>query len=465
MHIGSAAIAQPRRLSLLPASLCNWLLCWIILPNIAFCAIWVVGGPPRQLEILVTGVVGLLVRKASFPMKLAAFLAALSFSILNFISALFNLSIASLIASIGFLVELRPGASIEYLVLAALILVTLVVAWRFLRRSTDFVAPAQLACAVALIMSMAATDYWMSQGNRGAYKRIAPAGAPFSSAVDQAGFAALADSNHHLLIVIVEAMGLPHDPQLRAKLLQRWQQPDIRARYEVTDGSTTFFGSTTNGEVRELCGRWGDYPDLVGRRDSRCLPARLAAKGYQTTALHSFEGSFFDRTRWYPNIGFQSLWFRDRLVDEGAAGCPGVFPGACDRDVPRIIGNKLKQAKQKQFVYWLTVNTHLPVPVDTALRTDQCARFDPALAGSHPMVCRLFSLWGEVDEGLARLLTDPSLPPTDVLIVGDHAPPFFDREERSQFAPDRVPWILLRSREEPSSSLAGATTSAPSPRS
>ena len=33
---------------------------------------------------------------------------------------------------------------------------------------------------------------------------------------------------------------------------------------------------------------------------------------------------------------------------------------------------------------------------------------------------------------------------TDILIVGDHMPPYFDRHDRSQFAPDRVPWLLLK---------------------
>ena len=55
------------------------------------------------------------------------------------------------------------------------------------------------------------------------------------------------------------------------------------------------------------------------------------------------------------------------------------------------------------------------------------------------MTCRLFSLWDEVAVGLAALLTDPDLPATDILIVGDHAPPFFDRDERLQFEPDQVP--------------------------
>jgi hypothetical protein len=36
----------------------------------------------------------------------------------------------------------------------------------------------------------------------------------------------------------------------------------------------------------------------------------------------------------------------------------------------------------------------------------------------------------------------------DVLIVGDHAPPFWTREGKSFFVRGKVPWILLQSRSE-----------------
>ncbi len=63
------------------------------------------------------------------------------------------------------------------------------------------------------------------------------------------------------------------------------------------------------------------------------------------------------------------------------------------------------------------------------------------------MICRLFSLWSQVNDGLADVLADPTLPATDVLLVGDHPPPFFDRSQRNQFDPERVPWVLLKRKE------------------
>jgi hypothetical protein len=448
MQITAVAGRVRERPRLDPAFL-NWAIGWVLLPNLPFFAMWLVGGPPRVLEIFVTGIAGLIARRAPFWVQFPLFVALLTAALMSFVSALFSLSIKSMFYSLRFVVELSPSASVEYILLIALLLVTLVGAWKVLRRPQGFDKPMLIAGAGALLFGLCAVDLWAQSSTRGSYRAAPPADAPFSSGVRQSGFDALAGRGNHLVIVMVEAMGLPRDPALQAKLVQRWRQGDIARRYEVSTGSTPFWGSTTNGEMRELCGRWDNYHKLMDSADPNCLPARLARQGYRTTAIHGFKNEFFGRTAWYPNVGFQQLLFREDLVGPGVKSCGGVFPGACDSDVPALIGERLKGAEEKQFVYWLTLNSHIPVPASESLGTKDCARFDPDLARDHAMICRLFSLWADVDAQLATMLADPSLPPTDVLLVGDHAPPFFDRSQRSQFDPERVPWVLLKHKDAP----------------
>ncbi|MFN3943688.1 MAG: sulfatase-like hydrolase/transferase [Allosphingosinicella sp.] len=435
-------------------SLLNWLVCWLLLPNIGYWLLWLIGGPPRPTAIVLTGLLGVLTHRSPFWVKLTAFVGAMLFSALVFISALFNLSVGSLFYSLRFAAELNPSASLEYIVCAVAVLLTLVAAWRLLRRPTELVAARRWVIAVCAVFVTASADVAMSYGDRGSYKRIAPAGAPFTSAVSGSRLLDVADGERHLVLVMVEAMGQPADPALRRRLVDLWARPEVRERYEVVTGETLFYGSTTNGEVRELCGRWGDYPALIERADRRCLPGLLAARGYHTSAWHSFQGSFFDRLKWYPNIGFEEMRFAPELIRGGADVCPGVFPGACDRDVPRLIGERLKSAEAPEFLYWLTVNSHLPVVESEQLNTDHCARFDPAMAEDFPMACRLFQLFDETGRALAHEVTQPDFPATDIMIVGDHIPPFFDRQHRNLFEPDRVPWILLRARDTASADAA-----------
>ena len=428
-------------------SLENWLICWILLPNLGYWLLWIVGGPPRPQAVLLTGFIGILVHRAPFPVKLAAFLAAMAVSALFFVSALFNLSILSLVHALQFAAELNPSASIEYVVCGVALAATIAAAWWLLRRSTILAEPSRFVVAAAITLIAASVDNAMARGDRGSYKRTPEAGAPFTSAVDRSGLDRLATGDRHVLVVMVEAMGQPTDPAVRQRLIDLWAPPEVRARYEVSSGDTLFYGSTTNGEMRELCGRWAEYSEVMEADDPTCLPARLAERGYNSQAWHSFNGGFFDRYKWYPHIGFDEMRFSPELYEAGAERCPGVFPGACDRDVPRQIGATLRQARQPQFLYWLTVNSHLPVLRSRRLQTEDCAGFDATLDREFPMTCRLLQLFDQSGRALAHEIAAADFPATDILIVGDHIPPFFDRHHRTQFEPDRVPWILLRARE------------------
>ena len=427
-------------------SLAHWLLCWVLLPNIVFAWGWVVGGPARSGAVLVTAVVGIVLHRAPFPLKLAGFVAALAYAALDYIGSVFNLNMISLVHSLQFAAELSPTASTEYVVGGLALATSAAAAWFGLGRSTELAGPAWILAAAGAAGLVGAVDAHMVARSGTSWTRIPEPGAPFASAVARSGLPAAADGRRHLVLVVVESLGLPADPGLRDRLVSLFARPAVRARYDIVTGDTPFYGSTTSGEMRELCGRWGDYGEVLERADPTCLPAQLAARGYGTQAWHSFNGSFFDRSRWYPAIGFQQMRFAPELLAGGAAPCPGVFTGACDRDVPRQMARALKEARRPQFLYWLTVNSHLPVMAHARLGTDDCDR-DRDLGRRLPMVCRLFALFDQTGAALEREIVAEDFPPADILIVGDHLPPFFDPQHRGAFAGDRVPWILLKARE------------------
>ena len=58
----------------------------------------------------------------------------------------------------------------------------------------------------------------------------------------------------------------------------------------------------------------------------------------------------------------------------------------------------------------------------------------------------LYWSWIQVFDRTAEIITAPGLPPTDVLIVADHPPPFWSHDGRAHFVSGEVPWILLRPR-------------------
>lgn len=424
----------------------NWALVWVLLANIGFMALWFSGAPPRHFEIVYAGIIGLIVKRMPFIVRYLSFLGIMTWSVLKFVGGLFNLSISSLLYSLQFFAELKPANSIDYLAAGAAIFIILGIAWKLIKRDMNFSRPVLLVAAAGLFFGLAGVDFWMGRDMRGHYFRSAPEGAAFGSATSGSGFAARADGKRHLILIVVEAMGLPENNPEMQKLLFApiLSNPEIAARYDIKRGTAPYYGSTTSGEVRELCERWGDYYDLVDRKDDKCLPAILARKGYATEAMHSFTGAMFKREDWYPNVGFQKRSFNSELEAAGARKCGGVFPGACDRDIPKQIAARLKAAKQPTFLYWLTLNSHLPVPPGLNLNVDHCQRISALLAAEYPQICRQFAIYHDIQVALASEITAKDFPDADILMVGDHMPPYFDRHDRTQFDAGHVPWLYLK---------------------
>ncbi len=428
----------------------NWALIWIALANLPFMAMWFVGAPPRYMEIAIAGFTGLIVKRMPRPIQWIAFTAVMAFSILSFVAGLFNLSMNSLIYSLQFFTEIKPSNSIEYIGAGVVIVGILIATWFLLKRDTNFTKPLHILLGGVLIFALVGADVSMGQGMRGHYFRAAPAGADFESAAGKTGFASRADGKRHLVLIMVESLGVPNDNQAMSdKLFAYYNNSAIKDRYDISQGTSLYYNSTTSGEFREMCGQWGDYYELLDAGDAaklNCLPAMLAKKGYATQAMHSFVGDFFKRSTWYANIGFESREFWPELQKRGAEWCGGVFAGACDRQVPKLLAENLKNAEQPTFLYWLTLNAHLPVPTGLNLNAENCDRVSTELDKEFPMICRQFAIFDDIDKALVSEITASDFPEADILLVGDHMPPYFDRHHRSQFDPERVPWLYLKAK-------------------
>jgi hypothetical protein len=366
--------------------------------------------------------------------------------VIVFIAHMFNMAPETIFSVIGLVADIQPAVSPEYVAGALLIGACLAAGLWLLKSDAAFTELRFVFAAFMTIIALTALDFVASKDTMGSYTRLAPEGAPFTSATKQAGLLQLADGKTNIMVIIVEALGLPRDPQMRSKLERIWVRPEIAQRFDVSHGATAFYGSTTSGEMRELCGRWADYRDIE-RPQAGCLPAVLASKGYRTTSYHAFTSRFFDRKHWYPLIGIQNSHFQEELESQGASFCPNVFAGACDRDVPRIIGKQLQDRSHPQFIYWLTLNSHLPVIEDAKLGTTNCRQLGGSADANFPLICRMYSVWNDTAAALAEMVSQPGFPPTDILIVGDHMPPFTHQKSRLQFDPEHVPWILLKHRE------------------
>ena len=299
--------------------------------------------------------------------------------------------------------------------------------------------------------------------------RTARSPVPSAAAVAFKASGILSGENHgelpDIVVTVVESWGIAQDSSLQKAMVEPYLEPELLARYQVSQGSVPFYGATVAGEARELCGNEIGYylirapaSDLKG-----CLPERLASLGYYRIAVHGMSGLMFDRVIWYRKLGFQELWFQEELEKQGLPNCASAFLGTCDADVAAWIGRRLEEdASRPKLIHWMTLNSHLPVPVPSYLRNAAPCTADIGLQPQSAL-CSWYQLVENVHRSVAQLASGPLGRPTIFVVVGDHAPPFGDPDLRNRFSQSDVPYVVLVPRSEVAPSKLMFAHNAPNP--
>ena len=441
----SSFIGSLRKSGILREFPWRWTVMWLLLPHFLIVAMMPLGGPPMTWALVFTVPAVLIV--AQLPWRTAkAFLLGIltvGFSTL-YISSMFNLGPMHMKMLPAIFQDVRPLKSPEYLIGGIMTVGALYAIIRYSPKVERFRTPMAWMLAALTGMGFVALEYTVNAETRGSYRNAPAEDAVLASATGTVG---LFDepTGHHLIIVLVEALGVPEHESEARLFAQDWHRSGWTARYDVETGEVPYYGSTTNAELRELCDAWGQFGSF-DYEEAQCLPARYRRAGYDTLGIHGFYGNFFSRRDWYPALGFTETWFREELDDMAVSRCGGMFEGACDADIPARIATRLQAAERPQLVYWLTLNTHIPVVREARMGTYRCTLGTAEWRADNPHLCRLFAVHRQLADAVDAMAMAPDLPPTDILIVGDHVPPFFDRANRRKFNGKNVPWIFLRHR-------------------
>jgi hypothetical protein len=393
--------------------------------------------PPRTAAILLFMVIAISARFVAYPFVVAFFLLVLAYDLVATFALQFNLAPTEFLAAIKHATSLNLFSSPVYVGLAIGIIMLSATSLRLLspRNLPKRANPAVIFFAAILI---AAIDFVGHVSPHYHFGKLVGADKPIESASIKSGFGnAVGAMRRNTIVVVVESMGQLVDADARAWIAAPLTTPDIKARYRLTSGSAEYFGSTTAGEIRELCSSREAYDALDTARAAKCLPARMRRNGYTTMAFHAYSRKMFDRANWYPAIGFDRMLFGEDMLPSTKRTCGTVFRGGCDADMENLIVRAADGAKKPLLLYWLTLNTHVPVVPTDAKGPLLCDN-----AASHN-VCVMSSMWRQVLETVARLALDPRIGPADVLVVGDHAPPLWSTRDRGLFEPGRVAWYRL----------------------
>ena len=425
----------------------RWVLCWIIAPAIAVIAMWPVGGPSMATPLAVAAMLAFFFsrREAVCLRRVGVVLIFITIGA-TYVTRSFNIGLTNIWRVSDYTGELNLAQAPEYVIGGILLAATLGLALWFAPKTKRFQSRDQWIMAIAMVALVINIDNAATASVRGSYKATAPAGEQIDSAMLQNDINPSTVEAKNLVVVIVESWGVPVDPHDVNLEREIWNSDQWSRKYEVAKGTSKYFGSTTNAEVREWCAVWADH-NSFDFDNSRCLTHLFRDAGFHTTAMHSFKRDFFAREEWYPKLGFEDVYFDQDLMANGARFCDGVFAGACDQDIPQQIGDILRSSKHdRNLIYWLTVNAHLPVSADPILDTETCNLGDREWGEQYSLLCRSYQVHKQVADAITIEVMRDDFPESDILIVGDHMPPFFPRSMRVRFNAELVPWIYLKAK-------------------
>jgi hypothetical protein len=456
--VQQAAALQPARMHSAWFSNSTLFLCiaGVVLPNALSLGAMVagIGAPPRTAAIIGYATLLVIARLVPPILTVILYLAIVTYDAISTIALLFNLAPGEIGLALHLSAELDLFASPLYLGMTAALtcLVAANIAVLTLKRATLQRGNATIMMIIALVF--AAADFWTNTSAHYHFGTLFGKNAPMESAAEGSGFRemALSASSRHVFLIVVEALGQFADPWRQAILLQPLRDPELLKRYSVTTGSSTYYGSTTAAEMRELCNTREPYEAVLEGKDFHCLPAEMAKRGYQTIALHNFTSAFFQRKDWYPRLGFEKQIFRENLTGMPRRECGGPFRGPCDVDMFPLISKQLREAANPIFLYWMTLSTHVPIAPHEGSPRLGCVREGGPIG--HMEVCYMTEMWMDLFEGIARMTAE--IPATDILLVGDHAPPLWSKAARHLFTPGQVTWVRLTPKESASASVSGA---------
>jgi hypothetical protein len=255
------------------------------------------------------------------------------------------------------------------------------------------------------------------------------------------------DSTSDQMLMIVESLGLINDSLKREEF-----QKDISSVFEAKNwkiswGKTHFTGSTTLAELRELLNCVGDYRYFIKPEQAKNFKSIFQIKkqqGYHTNAIHSYRANMFERATWWKNINADEVFFSEDVQVEtnfqSKLNYESPFISLNDEDAFDFIQSKTA-TKGKQFVYFLTENSHLPFK-GTSNKTTASHFFDINKEANLSEEAKNQSK--RIRDLLIHVATN--LDPNKfqkLLIVGDHMPPFVKKNDRLFYNDKFVPYCII----------------------
>ncbi len=255
------------------------------------------------------------------------------------------------------------------------------------------------------------------------------------------------DSSGNQLLIVLESWGLISDYNERMKFERKLIDMASLNGWHIELGKTNFKGGTTAAEMRELFSLEGKYQYFVNPDSAGVYQSIISIKkrqGYYIIGAHSFSGKMFQRSLWWKNIGIDTSYFMENILEmdkkaESLLNYSTPFSSVNDEqafsyvNTPTIPGSK-------KFAYFLTENSHLPYnelnpqkKIHDSVYYNNSQLSDDANYQLQRIQDLLFYFIKYSDKNVW----------SKILIVGDHMPPYSRESNRRFYSSLYVPYLIL----------------------
>jgi hypothetical protein len=246
-------------------------------------------------------------------------------------------------------------------------------------------------------------------------------------------------------LILVESWGLITNKDLQREVQQPLYDLNKANQYTIKEGTTPYKYLTQAGEFRELTGYVFHYYQV---KDSwvkeNSLLIKKQQQGFHVVGIHGNTGRFYRRQMLWPVLGVQEMYFSEDFAKQSMPLCGSdIFKGVCDTAINTWLLNTMnRQPERKEFYYWVTLNTHLPlVEIHDEAYRQFAEKWKPQ--GITENILQIAYQQQLLFKDLADKLSKPGAPQVHVLLVGDHAPPFIDPADRKLYNGELVPFVEL----------------------
>lgn len=179
----------------------------------------------------------------------------------------------------------------------------------------------------------------------------------------------------------------------------------------------THEGRTSDAEFLTLTSlhpiKSGSVYTQYSENDFDGLPAQLRRYGYTTAAMHAFEPGFWNRDKFYENIGFDKFYSKEDFPEEGQIGM-----ALNDKEFLSRSAGYASELESPFFAYMVALTSHTPYDFpEDKIRLDLSGYEDELLIGYYNTVHFVDEAVGQmISELKDNGLWDDSL----VIFYGDH---------------------------------------------